>query len=1347
MKSENAKHHDRPIKHLKFSEDESVNQKEDDLHEENNESDIEQPSLRPTVKRRSKTKHSKTKQHKRKASKAELNQSLVNESESADNESEEDESMNTKTVKVNAKKPTISKKRSSSIAKPTKKACKDLKKIDISFAVDSPDFGYTAYPLVKRQCYEYIYAFLCLASCGLLNLLNYWTDDRIFVWMVFRKETSLENSSHVFLKADGQRNTQSTDVRSYDLNYRRLEKRHVYISDKMSFDSVAFIHNFILYFFDQKSNTFKDLHKFASEHVYAQIGHKAKLGLLESQVEGLRVTLGENAVKIPFNSIFKKLREFAYTPMIGFEIMAIGLLYYNQFYVYGALLTLAIGGYLAIEIERRSRLEKILSDSVDFNGKVMVVRKTPDGIDKKNIIDSSDLVIGDLIEVTNNLTVPADLILVSGSCVVRETNDYSTKTKFALGTMGIDNAKNSLAVLEAGSHVIYTVNDLSEACFGIVVNTGLGTKRGLLLREKLHKSLDKNKYSWKLALVFCFCVLVLAGAAAFYYHEKVVLRNLHINFKRISDKFLEICLVLLNPLIPIVFLLVLQQSYYRLRKIGVDLRDIDSIRLAGRMQEALVESSCLTSRQCTNATIVLNSTFGVNDVDSAYLSKQFNNINAFAETAENDLNAKRLCEAFTLTALVSRVGGELFGAEEEIQMIKNSPLELRYKLGEDNKTDRFFVGKTDFKHVFDCEYRVKKVFNTLGFSKSVIVETSKGDFYLYAKADPVDIQTCCLRESISYNFITTLTKFAEKGQKISAFAYKKIGREDLESPVEILNKDLSFLGLISLDMMVCDNNINTIKTLTKANIKLNLAADCSVHEAVSLARQSGIIEHDTRILIGSTESLNGIEKLVWALLEPQLSGQESGGISENMVITEIEGKFGFDVLDSTENVALTGKALDFILERGSYQLQSSIISRCRIFGNIEEKHRAIIIKELRKRQSGTVGYIFNTSENADAIDQAHVSIAIKPMILHSPSLIVSSIPDFDILTKIFQEGRVAMSNLTQNVDFILFFIVIQFIGLIILNIKGTVYGRYQLLFLHFFVLLGFGILQAEIKPVKLNKQIPDHRMLTPKFIFKVIISTLVGGLIILGVEIALWKTKFYRNPLQLASASKVANADNAFFYDPFCVFVVELFVCLAFVVSSNRSSFFKKDFFNEFGLTVYWSVLMFFGFYLLIVHWIPIKLGYNEFLYKTFVIPSMFGFEFIIMMAVPFIMCLVFLTNISRGKIYKLFARMFSKKSETQSVNQEPELAIISQEKDKLDDSHIERKSNSQSRKSKSKDDSKAIKREKKEKVKPVKKSMEKLSSTNKSKCKSSHLESIKSESSIEKKEKKVSRHRRRRIG
>ena len=65
----------------------------------------------------------------------------------------------------------------------------------------------------------------------------------------------------------------------------------------------------------------------------------------------------------------------------------------------------------------------------------MVIRKSDQGINKKTIISSSELVPGDLIEITNNLVVPADVVMIYGSCVVQDNfrdDSNSTATKFAI---------------------------------------------------------------------------------------------------------------------------------------------------------------------------------------------------------------------------------------------------------------------------------------------------------------------------------------------------------------------------------------------------------------------------------------------------------------------------------------------------------------------------------------------------------------------------------------------------------------------------------------------------------------------------------------------------------------------------------------------------------------------------------------------------------------------------------------------------------------------------------------------------------------------------------------------------
>ncbi len=64
----------------------------------------------------------------------------------------------------------------------------------------------------------------------------------------------------------------------------------------------------------------------------------------------------------------------------------------------------------------------------------MVIRRNKK-VFKKKIINSSELVPGDLVEITNNLKVPADIVLIYGKCVVKDNfrdEDDCTATKLPI---------------------------------------------------------------------------------------------------------------------------------------------------------------------------------------------------------------------------------------------------------------------------------------------------------------------------------------------------------------------------------------------------------------------------------------------------------------------------------------------------------------------------------------------------------------------------------------------------------------------------------------------------------------------------------------------------------------------------------------------------------------------------------------------------------------------------------------------------------------------------------------------------------------------------------------------------
>lgn len=162
-------------------------------------------------------------------------------------------------------------------------------------------------------------------------------------------------------------------------------------------------------------------------------------GRLEDEIVQVQETFGENNLETTRRIPTCILQKLILSPLVVFELLCLLLLFTtNQLlYFYGMLCVISIFSYyeVAAILQRESKI-KI---STAFSDKIMVVRRTREGISKKKLINSSDLVPGDLVEVTNYSRVPADLLLINGSCIIKDdfTRDNSkSKIRVACGTLG-----------------------------------------------------------------------------------------------------------------------------------------------------------------------------------------------------------------------------------------------------------------------------------------------------------------------------------------------------------------------------------------------------------------------------------------------------------------------------------------------------------------------------------------------------------------------------------------------------------------------------------------------------------------------------------------------------------------------------------------------------------------------------------------------------------------------------------------------------------------------------------------------------------------------------------------------
>ena len=130
---------------------------------------------------------------------------------------------------------------------------------------------------------------------------------------------------------------------------------------------------------------------------------------------------------------------------------------------------------------------------------------------------STDLVPGDVIEVPEMLSMPCDLVLLTGSCIVNEsmlTGESIPVIKNALPFTNdiYDVNEDSKYTLYGGTQVIQTRKYGSSKVLGLVIRTAFVTTKGNLVRDILYPKPNKFKfYQDSLKFIMVMGVIAVLG--------------------------------------------------------------------------------------------------------------------------------------------------------------------------------------------------------------------------------------------------------------------------------------------------------------------------------------------------------------------------------------------------------------------------------------------------------------------------------------------------------------------------------------------------------------------------------------------------------------------------------------------------------------------------------------------------------------------------------------------------------------------------------------------------------------------------------------------------------------------
>lgn len=241
----------------------------------------------------------------------------------------------------------------------------------------------------------------------------------------------------------------------------------------------------------------------------------------------------------------------------------------------------------------------------------------------------------------------------------------------------------------------------------------------------------------------------------------------------------------------------------------------------------------------------------------------------------------------------------------------------------------------------------------------------------------------------------------------------------------------------------------------------------------------------------------------------------------------------------------------------------------RIFGRCSSDQKTRIInflKAFRIDPKRTIAFVGDGTNDLQAIKSADVALKLGHSDMSGAISFVSENSQLGALIVLINESKCSLANGYHNFSFMIFFILMQFTGLINLYITGIFYNAVQLIFMDFALLNLFGFYLPAIRPKKsLGVHSPKHSLWHRELIVFLTGEVIAGVLLMTYGYLNLKKGDFYVRPEAIISDEDKHHGhvqiDIYKFFDNHFLFLMTSLFSLIYIAVDNRADKFRRGFF------------------------------------------------------------------------------------------------------------------------------------------------------------------------------------------
>ena len=226
---------------------------------------------------------------------------------------------------------------------------------------------------------------------------------------------------------------------------------------------------------------------------------------------------GKCEVEVPKKTVFGVLVEEILNPFYLFQIYSVALWMWDKYTGYATCILLISTSSVVMSLYETISNHNTIRRMARYTCPVQL--KTPNKTTR--VVDSTELVPGDVIVVPEGMNLPCDMVLLSGTAIINEamlTGESIPVMKSSLPVVSSETYSEKGSekhTLFGGTSVIQTRPVGDEPVWALVKNTGFLTTKGTLIRDILYpKEIKFEFYSDGFKFVGIMAIIALLGICA-----------------------------------------------------------------------------------------------------------------------------------------------------------------------------------------------------------------------------------------------------------------------------------------------------------------------------------------------------------------------------------------------------------------------------------------------------------------------------------------------------------------------------------------------------------------------------------------------------------------------------------------------------------------------------------------------------------------------------------------------------------------------------------------------------------------------------------------------------------------